>query len=151
MTRAKTTTRAPSAATAELAGELRPALLRLSRVLRNQRVDTSTTLTQLSALAALAHHGPLSAGELAQYECVQPPSMTKIIAALESKELIERRPHPDDRRQAILEPTPAGVELLERERSSRTAWLTQHLSDLSPAERAALREAIPVLHKLAEQ
>lgn len=150
MTAAKIPARA-AGTIAELASELRPALLRVSRVLRNQRVDTSTTLTQLSAMATLAHRGPMSAGELAQFECVQPPSMTKIIAALEEKGLVTRRPHPDDRRQAILEVTDAGQVLLDEERKSRNAWLTQQLAALTPAERAALRDAIPVFVKLAEQ
>ena len=35
---------------AELASQLRPALLRLTRLVRNQRVDMSVTLTQLSAM-----------------------------------------------------------------------------------------------------
>ncbi len=35
---------------AELAAQLRPSLLRLTRIIRNQRVDMSVTLTQISAL-----------------------------------------------------------------------------------------------------
>src|SRR5213082_2556101 len=95
---------------AELASQLRPALLRLTRIIRNQRVDMSVTLTQLSAMATLRKSGPMSAGELAGYERVQPPSMTKVLANLEERGLVRRDVHPADRRQAVLAITPAGEE-----------------------------------------
>jgi DNA-binding MarR family transcriptional regulator len=134
----------------ELAALLRPSLLRLTRIIRNQRVDMSITLTQLSAMATLRKHGPMSAGELAAQERVQPPSMTKVLANLEERGLVRRAAHPTDRRQAIIEITDAGVDLIESERRSRDAWLSQRLAQLTPDERAAIRNVLPVLDKLAE-
>jgi DNA-binding MarR family transcriptional regulator len=134
---------------ADLAAQLRPSLLRLTRVIRNQRVDMSVTLTQLSAMATLHKHGAMSAGELASCERVQPPSMTKVLANLEERALVRRDAHPGDRRQAIIAITDAGVALLESERNSRNAWLSQHLAQLSADERALLRAVVPVLDKLA--
>jgi DNA-binding MarR family transcriptional regulator len=136
---------------AELASQLRPALLRLTRVVRNQRVDMSVTLTQLSAMAALRKHGPMSAGELAAYERVQPPSMTKVLANLVERGLVQRDVHPTDRRQAVLEITPEGEALLESERRSRDAWLTKQLATLNAEDRALIQRAIPIMEKLAEQ
>jgi DNA-binding MarR family transcriptional regulator len=135
---------------AELSAALRPSLLRLTRILRNQRVDLSVTLTQLSAMATLSKKGPMSAGELAAFERVQPPSMTKVLASLEDKGLVRRDAHPTDRRQAIIVLTDAGARLLESERRQRDAWLSQRLARLTPDERARLRDVIPVLDKLAE-
>ena len=136
---------------AELASQLRPALLRLTRLVRNQRVDMSVTLTQLSAMAALRKHGPMSAGELAAFERVQPPSMTKVLANLEERGLVRREVHPTDRRQAVLEITAEGDALLESERRSRDAWLTRQLATLSAEDRALIQRAIPIMEKLAEQ
>jgi DNA-binding MarR family transcriptional regulator len=136
---------------AELASHLRPALLRLTRVVRNQRVDMSVTLTQLSAMATLLKSGPMSAGELANCERVQPPSMTKVLANLEERGLVRRDVRPTDRRQAIIAITPAGEELLESERRSRDAWLTKRLATLSSEERVLLQRVVPILDKLAEQ
>lgn len=136
---------------ADLAAQLRPSLLRLTRIIRNQRVDMSVTLTQLSAMATLQNKGPMSAGELATWERVQPPSMTKVLANLEERGLVRRDAHPTDRRQAIIAITEAGVDLLASERRSRDAWLTQRLTQLSADERAALRNVLPVLDKLAGQ
>jgi DNA-binding MarR family transcriptional regulator len=135
---------------AELSAALRPSLLRLTRILRNQRVDVSVTLTQLSAMGTLRKKGPMSAGDLAAFERVQPPSMTKVLVGLEEKGLVRRDAHPTDRRQAIIALTDAGVELLDSERRQRDAWLSQRLARLTPEERALLRDVIPVLDKLAE-
>ena len=136
---------------AELSSALRPALLRVTRMLRNQRADQSLTLTHLSALAALRLNGPMSAGELASFEKVQPPSMTKILATLEGRGLVRRDVHPSDRRQAIIALTPQGDSLLDSERRSRDAWLNKRMAVLSDEERAVLAAAIPVLVKLADQ
>jgi DNA-binding MarR family transcriptional regulator len=136
---------------ADLASQLRPALLRLTRLIRNQRVDMSITLTQLSAMGTLLKHGPMSAGELANLERVQPPSMTKVLANLEERGLIRREVHPTDRRQAVLAITDEGEQLLDSERRSRDQWLTRRLATLSPDERALLQRVVPVLDKLAEQ
>ncbi|MEO6885549.1 MAG: MarR family transcriptional regulator [Jatrophihabitantaceae bacterium] len=138
-------------ASAELASMLRPALLRLTRIVRNQRVDMSVTLTQLSAMGTLSKHGPMSAGELAACERVQPPSMTKVLANLDERGLVRRAVHPTDRRQAIIAITDAGLALLDSERRSRDAWLSKRLAELSSDERVMLRSAVPVLAKLAEQ
>ena len=135
----------------ELASLLRPALLRLTRIVRNQRVDLSVTLTQLSAMATLQKRGPMSAGELAACERVQPPSMTKVLANLEERGLVGRQVHPTDRRQAIIAITDEGVALLDSERRSRDAWLTKRLGTLSAEERALLQKAIPILDKLADR
>jgi DNA-binding MarR family transcriptional regulator len=135
---------------AELSASLRPSLLRLTRIIRNQRVDLSVSLTQLSAMATLQKKGPMSAGDLAAHERVQPPSMTKVLASLEEKRLVTREAHPTDKRQAIIVLTSAGLDLLDSERRQRDAWLSQRLAQLTPDERAALRAVIPVLDKLAE-
>ena len=136
---------------ADLAALLRPSLLRLTRIVRNQRVDMSVTLTQLSAMGTLYKRGPMSAGELAAFEKVQPPSMTKVLANLEEHGLVSRDAHPTDRRQAVIAITQAGIDLLDSERRSRDAWLSQRLAQLSSDERALLRSVIPVLDKLADQ
>ena len=141
---------AARASISELASLLRPALLRLTRLVRNQRVDMSVTLTQLSAMGTLSKYGPMSAGELAGCERVQPPSMTKVLANLEERGLVRRSQHPSDRRQVIIEITAAGTALLDSERRSRDAWLSRRLASLTPEERALLQQVVPILDKLAE-
>ena len=139
------------AETAELASTLRHVLLRLTRRLRAQRADISVTVTQLMALSTLAKHGPMSAGELAAYERVQPPSMTKILAVLEEHGLAHREQHPSDRRQIVVQATDAGKTLLAQERLLREAWLSQRLATLTADERRLLGRASALLQRLAEE
>lgn len=134
---------------AGLAHDLRLAVMRLSRRLRNQRVDTSVTLTQLAALSTLKRHGAMSPGELAAHERVQPPSMTRVVVVLEEKGLVTRTPHATDGRQVVIELTPAADELLAAEARAREAWLTGQLDELSIEEQTMLRAAVAIIDKLA--
>jgi DNA-binding MarR family transcriptional regulator len=138
-----------SNAAAELSAVLRPSLLRLTRTIRNQRVDTSVSLSLLTALFNLQLNGPMTPGELATSERVQPPSMTKILAGLEAKGLIRRDKHPTDGRQMIVSVTADGTALLIQERKARQAWLALALEQLTPTEQQLLRDVQPVLDKIA--
>ncbi|HEX3487929.1 MAG TPA: MarR family transcriptional regulator [Streptosporangiaceae bacterium] len=139
---------------AGLATELRISVSRLARRLRAERVArgvaTELSDTQLAALAALERHTAMTPGELAEHEKVQPPSMTRVIAALQERGLVTRAPHPTDGRQVKLTATDQGRELVQQSRRLREAWLAQRLRELSPEERAALRAAAPILQRLSQ-
>ena len=135
--------------TAALAHDLRLAVMRFSRRLRNQRVDQSVTLSHLAALSTLKRHGAMSPGELAGHERVQPPSMTRVVVALEGMGLVTRTPHPTDGRQVVIELTSTAEHLLDAEARAREAWLSGELQELSPEERTVLREAAVIMDKLA--
>jgi DNA-binding MarR family transcriptional regulator len=136
--------------TPDLATMLRPLLLRVTRNMRSQRVDTSITLSELSALHSLGTSGPMTARDLAAMEAVRPPSMTKVLAKLEAQELIHREPDPSDKRQSLLVITNAGSDLVESENQSRATWLTQQLTKLTQEELMILSIAAPVLAKIAD-
>ncbi|MHA6762423.1 MarR family winged helix-turn-helix transcriptional regulator [Streptacidiphilus sp. PAMC 29251] len=129
---------------------LRSAVMRLSRRLRNQRVEESLTPTEMQVLATLARCGSASPGELARKEHVQPPSMTRIIAMLEEKGLVRREPHPDDRRQVVVSSTEQAESILDQSRAKRDAWLAELAGGLDEEEWALLRAAAPVLERLAQ-
>jgi DNA-binding MarR family transcriptional regulator len=138
-----------------LATALRISVSRLARRLRVERLmpelaEPALSDTQLAALATLERHGAMSPGDLAEHEKVQPPSMTRVIAALVDWELVTRAPHPTDRRQVILTVTPEGRSLVQKVRRRKEAWLARKLAELSPQERATLREAAPILEKLSQ-
>ncbi len=135
--------------TAALAHDLRLAVMRFSRRLRNQRVDQSVTLTHLAVLSTLKRHGAMSPGELAGHERVQPPSMTRVVVALEGMGLVTRSPHPTDGRQVVIDLTPAAEELLTAEARAREAWLTDTLEQHTAQERVVLREAAVIMDELA--
>ncbi|MGP3916778.1 DNA-binding MarR family transcriptional regulator [Nonomuraea polychroma] len=135
---------------AGLASALRVSLARLTRRLRRQAAAHSLTPTQFATLAAVERHSGITPGELAELEKVQPPSMTRVIAALEERGLLARTPHPTDRRQVTVTVTEAAEKLLKEERRRKEAWLTQRLKELSPEERSILRQAAPILEKLSK-
>jgi DNA-binding MarR family transcriptional regulator len=134
----------------DLGARLRPALLRLNRRIRMETSVGTHTLTQLSALATVERHGPLSAGDLAAFERVQPPSMTKVIAVLEDAGLVRRDAHPADKRQAIIAITPEGASLLATSRRIGDAWLGAQLAKLEDDERDLLSRLGPILDKLVD-
>ena len=129
---------------------LRSAVMRLSRRLRNQRVEESLTPTEMQVMATLARCGSATPGELARKEHVQPPSMTRIIAMLEEKGLVRREPHPEDRRQVVISSTEQAESIIEQSRAKRDAWLAELATGLTPEEWAVLRAAAPVLERLAQ-
>jgi DNA-binding MarR family transcriptional regulator len=140
---------------AGLATAMRISVSRLARRLRVERLGlggTEMVLSdiQLAALAALDRHQAMTPGELAEHEKVQPPSMTRVIAVLEERKLVERAPHPTDRRQVILTVTQEGRALVNRVRRRREAWLAQRLQELTPEERGILQSAAPILEKLSQ-
>ena len=138
---------------AGLATTLRISVSRLARRLRVERQAeglSSLSDTQLAALAVLESHEAMTPGELAEHEKVQPPSMTRVIAALEERGLVMRAPHATDRRQVVLTVTEAGRALVMQARRRRDAWLAKRLRELSPGERSILRAAAPILEKLSQ-
>jgi DNA-binding MarR family transcriptional regulator len=142
-------TASPSHTDAETVTRLRLALLRTARRLR-QEVQAGVTSSQLSALAVIEREGPVTLGELANLEQVQPPTTTRVVTALEGAGLVERVPHESDRRVTRVQVTAAGNRELDRIRSARDAWLAQRLARLSPADIHRLTDALPVLERLLE-
>src|SRR2546421_9622047 len=134
-----------------LASRLRLAVVRLNRRLRAQRTSSTVTLTQYSALSSLKKCGPMTPGELAAKEVVQPPSMTRVIAALEDLGYVSRRPHPTDGRQSIVELTDEGTAYVLADISAREAWLDKRLAQLTEAERRTLTEAAEIIDRMAGQ
>lgn len=134
-----------------LAGDMRIAVMRLARRLRHERADVDLTLTQLSALAALERCGPTTPGHLAALERVRPPSMTRVLAGLHDRGLIQRSPHPTDGRQVLVATTDEARALLRADRRRREAWLAQRLATLDPEQRRALRDVVPILQALVSE
>ena len=133
--------------TAELAGRLRLSITRLARQLR-QTAESDLSPTQASVLATVSKAGPLTLGDLAELERVASPTITKVIALLHDKGLVEKITDPTDRRFVRASLTPEGQALLERTRARKTAWLARQLQDLSPDDLERLAAATEVLEHL---
>jgi DNA-binding MarR family transcriptional regulator len=133
----------------ELASQLRFAVMRLSRRLR-QHAPEDITPSQLSALSVIVRDARLTLSQLAIAERVQPPTITRIVDLLEQKGLATRVPSEDDRRVAFVEATAAGRALVETIRRRRDAYLARRLRTFSADERALLEHAAGLLERLIE-
>ena len=124
----------------------------VSRVLRRLRTETKTelALSQMSVLARLEQDGPTNTADLARAELMKPQSMGIILGSLEQEGLVERRPHPTDRRQILFALTDAGAAVRTRHRALKRDWLLGALARLDPAQRDALVAAIPVIRRIGE-
>ena len=136
---------------AGLASALRVSVARLGRRLRAEHDPENETVSvgQLSVLGALSRNGPSSVGELAAFERVQPPSMTRTVNCLEEGGYVVRGRHATDGRQVVVALSPKGEEALALERRRRDAWLAKRLRELTPEERSVLRQAAPIIERLA--
>jgi DNA-binding MarR family transcriptional regulator len=135
----------------QIAPLLRDVITRFNRRLRQARPVGELTITQLSALNSLELAGAMTPRELADAERVQPPTMTKIVAKLEERGLIQRTPHPTDGRQVILAASETGREVVAEHRRARDVWLAKRLATLTPEERETLLRASEILDRLGRE
>jgi DNA-binding MarR family transcriptional regulator len=135
---------------AGLASELRLSVARLSRRLRAEREpDNPLSVGALSALGVLFREGECTIGRLAAHERVQPPSMTRTVNCLAEEGYLSRRPHDTDGRRVLVDITERGRAILLADRRRRDAWLARQLRGLTPDERDLLRQAAPLIQRLA--
>jgi DNA-binding MarR family transcriptional regulator len=142
-----TTTAPPD--TAALAARLRLGVTRLARKLR-QEAEPGITPSMLAALSSAERQGPLTMRDLCAAEQVQPPSMTRIVAALADAGLVAREADPDDGRVVWVRVTPEGRRLLDRSRRRKEAYLARALRTLDPDDVATLEDAAALLERLTE-
>lgn len=133
---------------AELVERLRLAVMRVARRLR-QQAEADITPSMLSALATL-EDAPRTLGELADAERVTPPTMTRIVARLEERNLVRRRQDEADRRIARITLASEGRRLIARHRSRKNAYLARRLRALDDAGPDDVAAAALLLERLLE-
>jgi DNA-binding MarR family transcriptional regulator len=135
----------------QLAEHLRAAITRFNRRLRQTRPMGELTQNQISVLSSLELAGALTPRELSDDQRVQPPTMTKVLAKLEERGLIQRSPHPTDGRQALLSATELGRAVLLEQRRVADEWLTRRLAGLPAEDRESLARAAEILDRIARE
>jgi DNA-binding MarR family transcriptional regulator len=147
--RARPATNDSAATRLDVANRLHSAAIHLLR--RARRVDTESQLPapQLSALSVIVYAGPITLGALAAAEQVRPPTMTRLIAAMEAAGLVTRQPDAADRRVVRIAATPAGRRLLEQGRDRRIAVIAGELEALPAPDVAAIAKALDAIEKVA--
>jgi|SRR5206468_6014384 len=131
-----------------LADRLHSVAIHLLRRLRRHDVAMGLSAARASALSVVVFGGPVTIGRLAHAEQVSPPTMTRLVLAMERDGLIRRDADPRDGRIVWLYPTAAGTRLLHAGRRHRVAALAEDLDTLSAEERRTLAAAAGVLERL---
>lgn len=132
-----------------LSDDLRFVLHRLFRQVRREGQDLGVSPCHLLLLAAIREKPGIGVAELAQLERLRGPTVSAHINALEAQGLVKRGPpDPSDRRHIGLVVTRKGTTIIESIKRRRADWLTQKLAQLTPAGRAAIRNAIAPLREI---
>jgi len=134
----------------DVAGRLRPVLLKLARELRREVADLGVSAGQATLLVSIARQPGASAAELAAQERMSAAGMSGHIDRMQALGLVRREPDPSDRRRHVLRLTGEGEAVLRKVRSRRTAWLASRLKALSPDELVAVDAALEPLARLLE-
>ena len=107
--------------------------------------DSGLTRSQWQALAYLAQNEGINQSGLAELLDVEPITLSRIMDKLEACGLIERHPHPSDRRVRILRLAPKARVKLFQARELGEIARREALSGLSEAEGLRLLETLKVL------
>jgi DNA-binding MarR family transcriptional regulator len=133
------------------AAAVRRGVMSLGRRLKLERPPGGRTSLELSVLGHLHRRGPLTPGEIAAAERVQPQTLTRTLTGLESAGLISRTDHPEDGRRSLLTLTDSGRGALRADMAERDSWLAAAMSaSLTSTESELLRLAAALLERLAD-
>lgn len=83
-----------------------------------------------------------SAAEIAEAAFVDRSEVSRAVAALESRQLIQRDPNPRNRKSSLISLTPEGKAIYAMVREERTHMYEEWLEDLSSEDRAQLDTAL---------
>ena len=133
----------------EVADHIHSAAIHLLRGLRRQDDKWGLSAPRLSALSVVVFAGPITLGDLARAEQVRPPTMTKLVRALESAGLVARKLDASDRRISWISATNRGRRLLQKGREERVRALARRLGALSGQEIRSLDEAARLIESVA--
>jgi DNA-binding MarR family transcriptional regulator len=141
----------PGDASTELADRLHSAAIHLLRRLRREDARTGLSGPRLSALSVVVFAGPLTLGELAAAEQVKPPTMTRLVRALEARRLVLREADARDGRVVRLRATAKGRTLMAEGRARRVRALAEGLRTLDSSDMTALDAAVGTLERVVKQ
>jgi DNA-binding MarR family transcriptional regulator len=132
------------------ADQIHSVAVHLLRRLRRADIVGDLSAPRLAALSVVVFGGPITLGDLADSEQVRPPTMTRIVTALEEQGLVVKSRDATDRRVIYIAPTMKGRRLLIAGRNRRIQYLANQIEKLDAQEQAILQSAIPVLRKMAQ-
>jgi DNA-binding MarR family transcriptional regulator len=134
-----------------VADAIHSAAIHLLRKVRKEDDRTGITASRLSALSVLVFGGPMRVTDLARAEHVKPPTMTRIVAALEADQLAKRTADAADGRSVRIEATRRGERLMQEGRKRRVQRLGDALKELSEDELTVLSQAAAIIEAVSRR
>ncbi len=134
----------------ELAEQLRPVVMRLSRELRREVRLLGVTAGQVSLLFTIDRQPGVGVRELAGQERMSPAGMSRHVTKLVAAGFVRREENPQDARRHGLHVTEEGKQVIRRVKSRRTEWLAERLRMLPENDLEAIRDAISPLWRLLD-
>jgi DNA-binding MarR family transcriptional regulator len=125
------------------------ALGQLVRRVRAASAAQELSWTESAVMARLAREGPATTADLARSENMKPQSMGPTVAALEERELVERKPHPTDGRQMNIALSAKGLAVRKSAKDAKRTWLAQAIAELDEQDRQTLFAAAEIIQRLA--
>ena len=116
----------------------RRAALSIIAVFMERMAVYDLKVVDFSVLSLVAHNPGITSRQLCATLNVLPPNLVGLIAALERRGLIERRPHPSDGRAMGVHLTPAGAELTQQAEQTAAQLEEDATARLTAAERKTL-------------
>ena len=132
----------------EAADRMHSASIHLLRRAGREDAKSGTSGARLSALSVLVFAGPKTVSELARWERVRVPSMSRLVAAMEEEGLIRKARHGSDARSIVLHPTAKGRRVLDRARELRLSALATLFAEATTEELETVREAAAIVDRL---
>lgn len=134
---------------------LTDAITRLRRILRSGvREDLpweSLPMAQVELLQRLAQEPGLGVSDVATRQHLARNTVSNLVQQMVLTGLLERRPHPTDRRAVVLNLTEAGHERLRAWQLANERRIRRALGFLSDEELVAIDRALPALQALARR
>lgn len=132
----------------DVADRLHSLAIHLLRRLRRVDVQSRLTGPRLSALSVVVFGGPITLSELAAAEQVRPPTMTRLVQALQREGFVRRIPDPIDGRVTRIAATGKGARVMQEGRKRRVEMLAALLLELPPQELKSVRRAVVSLESI---
>lgn len=127
--------------------KLMPSLGRLMNLYLRETGEEETTMMQMSVLFHIQKQ-PMTTSELAKKRRVSLQAASVFVRGLVERGWVVRKPDPHDRRQYLLQLTPAGLERAETAYRQIADYLARFLDDLAPEEMTAAQVFLPGLQRV---
>ena len=112
--------------------------LKVIELFTQRMADYGLSPVDFSILSLITHNPGITSRQICSALSLLPPNLVGLIQSLESRGLIERKPHPHDGRAVGLHATPKGQALMAQAERTATELEIEKTAKLTPAQRKTL-------------